>query len=251
MSARVSLVVLTGAGISADSGLSTFRGPPGSGGLWEGHRVEDVATPRAWARDPALVWRFYQMRRARLVEVEPNAAHAALVRLQRGLEAAGHAFTLVTQNVDGLHERAGSAALEMHGALRRLACEGCGRVVLDLEHLDPERFLPCAACGFPRLRPDVVWFEEVPRHLDLIAEAVEACTHFLAVGTSGVVHPAAGLLQLARENGARTFVSGLERPENLHPADLFLPGRAVDVLPRLVERWLAEGIPAAAPGPLR
>ena len=233
----VSVVVLTGAGISADSGLSTFRG---AGGLWEGQRVEDVATPRAWARDPALVWRFYQLRRAGMLAVAPNDAHRALARLERGMKAAGHGFTLVTQNVDGLHARAGSDALEMHGSLARLRCERCGRVVPDLEHLDPQRFVPCAACGHPRLRPDVVWFEEMPFFLDEIETAALACTRFLAVGTSGVVYPAAGMLELARAGGARTFVNSLDPPENLHPGDEFLPGRAVDVIPPLVERWLAE-----------
>jgi NAD-dependent deacetylase len=233
----VSLVVLTGAGVSADSGLATFRG---SGGLWEGQRVEDVATPQAWARDPGAVWSFYQMRRRALVGAQPNAAHLALRRLEQELEAAGLGFTLITQNVDGLHERAGSRVLAMHGTLGRLACEACGAVLVDLQHLEPERFLPCRSCAHPRLRPDVVWFGEVPRHLEEIERALCDCTHFLAVGTSGQVYPAAGLLSQARQAGARTFVTGLEAPENLHPADTFLAGRAVEVVPRLVEDWLAE-----------
>src|SRR5439155_9074712 len=170
------------------------------GGLWESERGEDVATPRAWKRDPARVWRFYQMRRARLCEVAPNAAHLALARLERGMRSAGRAFTLVTQNVDGLHARAGSAAIEMHGALRRLACERCANVIEDLEHVDPERFVPCPACGMERLRPDVVWFGEMPRQLDEIERAATGCTHFLSVCTSGAVYPAAGLLALARES---------------------------------------------------
>ena len=136
------VLVLTGAGVSADSGVRTFRD---AGGLWEGHRVEDVATPEGWARDPALVWRFYQQRRAQLREVAPNAAHRALAAFAAAATAAGVGCTLVTQNVDDLHQRAGSAVLAMHGELLRLRCEGCGEVVVDRERLDPERFAPCRA----------------------------------------------------------------------------------------------------------
>lgn len=228
--------MLTGAGVSADSGLATFRD---AGGLWEGERVEEVATPWAWARDPERVWRFYQLRRARVRAAEPNAAHHALARLERQLVAAGRSFTLVTQNVDGLHARAGSRAIEMHGSLARLRCELCGESVEDLESLDPRRFVPCSACGHPRLRPDVVWFGEVPHCMPEILRAVARADTFLAAGTSGVVHPAAGLLQLAREAQARTFVNALEPPENLHSGDHFLAGRAAVVLPELVEQWAA------------
>ena len=181
--------------------------------------------------------------------VEPNAAHRALARLERALQDGGHGFTLVSQNVDGLHRRAGSRVLSMHGSLRRLACERCGAVVEDEEHLDPERFVPCAACGHERLRPDVVWFGEVPRHLDEIEAAVLDATDFWALGTSGVVYPAAGLLALARGIGARTVVGGLEEPDNLHPADRFVPGRAAAVVPRLVDELLASvGLAAPADG---
>jgi len=226
------VVVLTGAGVSADSGVATFRG---AGGLWEGHRLEEVATPEAWASDPELVWRFYQERRASLRDVVPNAAHRALANFERELEGAGGSFTLVTQNVDDLHERAGSnAALHMHGELALLVCERCRTRTRDLERLDPDRFLACTACGYERLRPDVVWFGEVPYHLDAIAEALEDVTHFLAIGTSGVVHPAAGLLELARNQGARTVVSSLEPPENAEPRDRFVAGRAAEVVPDLL-----------------
>ena len=235
MGARI--VVLTGAGISADSGVATFRG---AGGLWEGQRVEDVATPEAWAARPALVWRFYQLRRASLPGVQPNAAHAALVELERSLVRRGGELTLVTQNVDDLHDRAGSRPLHMHGELAVLRCERCDARVRDLEHLDPQRFVPCPRCGHARLRPDVVWFGELPYFLDEIEAAVSRCTHFLAIGTSGAVWPAAGYLGLARARGAHTVVATLEAPGNLHPADEFIPGRAVEVVPALCARWMAD-----------
>ena len=234
---RQHVVVLTGAGVSADSGLATFRG---AGGLWEGRRVEDVATPEAWARDPHAVWRFYQERRGLLRAVEPNAAHRALTRLERECAAAGHDCTLITQNVDDLHERAGSSPIHVHGELARLRCEACGEVVRDTEHTDTEVFVSCAACEHPRLRPDVVWFGEVPHHLDAIERALETCTGFAAVGTSGVVWPVAGFLLHARARGAATWVNALEEPENLAPQDRFLPGRASDVVPGLVDRLLEQ-----------
>ena len=227
------VVVLTGAGISADSGLATFRG---AGGLWEGQRVEEVATPEAWRADPRRVWRFYQMRRAALADVRPNPAHFALVELERSVEQAGGRFTLVTQNVDDLHRRAGSEhLLHMHGELALLKCESCGGRLRDLDSLDPGEFLPCRACGFDRLRPDVVWFGEIPYAMEEIQRAVAHCTHFLSVGTSGMVYPAAGLLQMARAVGARTWVQSLDPPENVDPKDTFVPGRAAETLPVLVQ----------------
>jgi len=229
---RGSVVVLTGAGISADSGLATFRG---AGGLWEGRRVEDVATPAAWARDPESVWRFYQLRRASLGKVEPNEAHRALARFEASLEGSGTEFLLVTQNVDDLHERAASRPVHMHGELAQLACEGCGFEVRDFEHLAPEEFVACARCS-RRMRPAVVWFGEVPRQLERIVAALERCTHFVAIGTSGLVYPAAGMLALAREGGARTIVTGLEPPDNLTLADEFVVGRAAEVVGALLQR---------------
>lgn len=237
------VLVLTGAGISADSGVRTFRD---AGGLWEEHRVEDVATPEAWERDPRLVWRFYQQRRAQLREVAPNAAHSALAAFERRLAAAGQTFTLVTQNVDDLHDRAGSTCLHMHGELLRLRCERCEVVVEDRVHLDPGRFVPCAACGHARLRPHIVWFGEVPLHLAAIEAELGRCTHFVAIGTSGRVWPAAGMLAAARSRGATTWVQALEPPDNLAAADRYHQGRAAVVVPAMLDELAAAiGLPRA------
>lgn len=227
---RQHVLVLTGAGVSADSGVRTFRD---NGGLWEGHRPEDVATPQAWRRNRELVWRFYQERRAQLSTVSPNPAHAALAELERRLSSAGVGFTLVTQNVDDLHERVGSRPIHMHGELAWLRCERCDRRVRDLEHTSPVEFVPCLACGHDALRPDIVWFGEMPYHMDAIELALDECTQFVAIGTSGQVWPAAGFLQAARQLGARTWVQSLDAPENLDPRDTFMPGRAAEVVPQL------------------
>ena len=227
------LVVMTGAGISADSGVRTFRD---SDGLWEGYRPEEVATPEAWAHDPGLVWRFYQERRAQLRKVAPNAAHMALTSTATKLTARGDQLTLVTQNVDDLHERALSSAIHMHGELAVLRCEECGHTKRDLEHVEPNQFLPCSACGYHRLRPDIVWFGEVPYHLNEIEKALLDCTHFLAIGTSGQVYPAAGMLQIARDRSAKTFVQALELPSNASRHDQFVAGRAAQVVPELLNR---------------
>lgn len=245
MTAAHHIVVLTGAGISADSGVSTFRA---ADGLWEGHRVEDVATPDGWESDPRLVWRFYQERRRQLRSVRPNAAHVALATFARVAATAGHTVTLVTQNVDDLHDRAGSEVLHMHGELLQLRCEQCGEVVVDTLHVDPWRFVPCAMCGHPRLRPHIVWFGEVPFHLPQIERALARCTHFVAIGTSGVVWPAAGMLHQARTQGAVTWVQSLEPPANLDPRDRYRRGRAAEVVPQLLAELAAElGLPALPP----
>ena len=230
------LVVMTGAGISADSGVQTFRD---AGGLWEGHRPEDVATPEAWDADPELVWRFYQARRAQLREVEPNPAHHALATAARTCRANGDRFTLVTQNVDDLHERAGSDAIHMHGELAQLRCERCGHTQRDLKRTGPE-FLACPECAHARLRPDIVWFGEVPYHLDAIEAALRDCTHFVAIGTSGQVWPAAGMLHAARSGGAKTWVQALEVPANAETEDTFVEGRAAEVVPALMEQIVAD-----------
>ncbi|PZQ60472.1 MAG: NAD-dependent protein deacylase [Sphingomonas taxi] len=197
------IVILTGAGISAESGIATFRGP---GGLWEGHRVEDVCTPEALARDPALVHRFYDLRRAALASVTPNDAHRALARLDR--EWPGE-LLIVTQNVDDLHERAGARRmLHMHGELLSALCATCG------ERRAWEGALPpgsrCTACGAAALRPDIVFFGEMPYAMARIEAALAAADLFVSIGTSGAVYPAAGFVQMADAYGAATLELNLE-----------------------------------------
>jgi NAD-dependent deacetylase len=225
------VAALTGAGVSAESGLATFRG---AGGLWEGHHVEEVATPEAFRRDPALVWRFYHQRRANLKTARPNPGHFALVTLE-GRFADG--FALITQNVDGLHRAAGSQrVLEVHGNLNRVRCTGCGRVAdRPGEALDE---LPrCPACA-ALLRPDVVWFgENLPEDVWLEAEAAAAqCDCFLVIGTSAVVYPAAGLVDVARGGGASVIEVNLAATPASRRADACLFGPSGQLLPRLVER---------------
>ena len=223
------VVVLTGAGVSAESGLKTFRD---EGGLWEGHDVKEVATPEAFARDPDLVHRFYDARRRQLREVEPNAAHRALARLEH---ESGHDVLLVTQNVDDLHERAGSRdVLHMHGELLKARCLACGARVEWREDLLPRP--PCPRCGTPALRPDVVWFGEVPYHLDAIYDALWDCDVFAAIGTSGVVYPAAGFVRTARSAGACTIEMNLGASEAASAFDEVREGPATVTVPA----WVAE-----------
>jgi NAD-dependent deacetylase len=198
------IVILTGAGISAESGLATFRGPDG---LWEGHRVEDVATPEAFARNPALVQRFYDLRRAALKGVEPNAAHRALARLDA--EWTGE-LLIVTQNVDDLHERAGARRLlHMHGELKSVWCRACDARAAWEEDLSGAP--PCPACGRAgQLRPDIVWFGEMPHDMERIDRAIMDADLFVSIGTSGAVYPAAGFVQTARYCGARTLEMNLD-----------------------------------------
>lgn len=230
------IAVLTGAGISAESGLRTFRG---ADGLWEGHRLEEVATPYAWSADPDKVWRFYQQRRQQLASVEPNPAHVALVRLESTLPPG--CFTLITQNVDDLHDRAGSVNLiHMHGELRLLRCERCGNVDerMDEEHLDEDIPVACAACGDEMMRPHIVWFHEMPFEMHAIDEAVTGADIFLTVGTSGNVYPAAGLLDIASATGAYCIGVNLDAPMNVHLFHEFHEGPAGRLLPTLVDDWL-------------
>lgn len=195
------IVILTGAGISAESGLKTFRD---NGGLWEDHRVEEVATPEAFARDPAMVHRFYNARRRQLQEpgLGPNAAHLALARLEQAWPGE---LLLVTQNVDNLHERAGcSKLIHMHGELLKARCTHCDAVLDWLDDLSVD--VPCPACSSPgALRPNVVWFGEMPLEMDRIYQALADCDVFAGIGTSGQVYPAAGFVQQACQAGAYTI----------------------------------------------
>jgi NAD-dependent deacetylase len=223
------VAVLTGAGISAASGIPTFRGA--QDGLWSRYRPEDLATPEAFARDPELVWRWYDWRRGLIAAGAPNAAHRALATL-----AERTSLTLVTQNVDGYHQQAGSTGVvEFHGSIWCLRCTGCGR-----EEDDRRVPLPippsCPACG-ALTRPGVVWFGEGidPLVMETATRAAAHCDVFLVVGTAGVVHPAAGLADLARGRGARVVEFNLEPTPLTRLAHLHVPGSAADTLPRLVE----------------
>ena len=226
------IVILTGAGVSAESGLATFRGPEG---LWEGHRVEDVATPEAFRRDPALVHAFYDARRVKLGSVEPNEAHKALARLDAEWPGG---LLLVTQNVDDLHERAGSKRLiHMHGELARGWCLACD-----------ERFrwdeptgegATCPNCGVQgQVRPDIVWFGEMPYEMEHIDEVLQRCDLFVSIGTSGAVYPAAGFVQTARYCGAKTLEINLEPSLGSYMFDESRTGRAGELVPAWVKEVL-------------
>jgi NAD-dependent deacetylase len=224
------IVILTGAGISAESGIDTFRD---RGGLWEQHRVEDVATPEAFVRDPDLVLRFYDMRRAAIQTKEPNAAHHALARLDA--EWAGN-LTIVTQNVDDLHERAGAKRLiHMHGTHLTAWCLACERkpawrgTLLDRP--------ACPDCGVVgKMRPDIVWFGEMPYDMDKIYHALNRADLFVSIGTSGAVYPAAGFVRDAREQGVKTLELNLEPSQGSHWFDEARHGAATEIVPA----WVGE-----------
>jgi NAD-dependent deacetylase len=227
------IVILTGAGVSAESGVATFRGPDG---LWEGHRVEDVATPEAFERYPALVQKFYDERRAKLKTVEPNAAHLALARLDALWPGE---LLIVTQNVDDLHERAGARrVLHMHGELKSAWCLACQERVRWEEQLSSGPI--CPACGAKgRLRPDIVWFGEMPYEMNRIDEALREADLFVSIGTSGAVYPAAGFVQTARYCGARTLEMNLEPSLGSLYFHESRPGPAGVLVPEWVEETLA------------
>ena len=228
------IVILTGAGVSAESGIATFRGP---GGLWEGHRVEDVCTPEALADDPALVHRFYDLRRAALAGVVPNAAHDALARLDRGWRGE---LLIVTQNVDDLHERAGAVRmLHMHGELNSALCAACGTRRAWREALPPGT--RCDACGAEALRPDIVFFGEMPYHMTRIDAALAAADLFVSIGTSGAVYPAAGFVQTARAYGAATLELNLEPSAGSAWFDETRLGAAGALVPAWVDEVLGAG----------
>jgi len=223
-----SIAVLTGAGVSAESGVPTFRG---NGGLWKQHRAESLATPEAFARDPKLVWEWYDWRRSVLAEVKPNAGHHALAELEQRTPN----FTLITQNVDGLHELAGSRnVLRVHGSIWMLRCLGCGREEEDRRSPLPE-IPPRCACG-GMLRPGVVWFGEslAPDVWKAAEEAARSCELLLVIGTSAVVYPAAGLARLAKSSGARIVEINVAETPLSREIDEFLLGPSGELLPRLI-----------------
>ena len=226
------IVILTGAGISAESGIATFRGP---GGLWEGHRVEDVCTPEALARDPDLVHRFYDLRRAGLSAVVPNAAHHALARLDAEWPGA---LLIVTQNVDDLHERAGATRLvHMHGELHSALCATCNARQEWRHSLPPGS--RCSACDAPALRPDIVFFGELPYQMDVIDRALGRADLFVSIGTSGSVYPAAGFVQTAKYHGAQSLELNLDpSAASLWFSETRL-GSASDLVPAWVDEMLA------------
>jgi NAD-dependent deacetylase len=228
-----SLVILTGAGISAESGVKTFRD---AGGLWEDHRIEDVASPEGFARDPALVQRFYNARRRQLREVRPNAAHEALARLEAEWQGD---FLLVTQNVDDLHQRAGSRGLvAMHGELLKARCLACGEASPWDADIAPDS--RCPACGAEGgLRPHIVWFGEMPLELDRIFRALGGCDVFAAIGTSGNVYPAAGFVD-AVPRSCRTVELNLEPSLVATAFRDRRVGRATELVPAWVEEILRQ-----------
>ena len=231
LAAAARVTVLTGAGISAESGVPTFRGKDG---LWQGFRATDLATPEAFARDPKLVWKFYNWRRELLAPLRPNPAHEALVRLEGKVPQ----FTLLTQNIDDLHRKAGSRNIvELHGNIWLVRCTRCLRVARNEEVPVPE--LPtCPECG-DLLRPHVVWFGEAldPVDLERAVDASRSCQVMLVIGTSAVVQPAASLALVARERGARVAEINLEATPYTHLLDAALHGKAGALVPQLAEGW--------------
>lgn len=223
--------VLTGAGISAESGLPTFRA---SDGLWAGNRIEDVCTPEAWQRNPALVWKFYSARREQGAKAQPNPAHVALADLERRI---GDRFFLCTQNVDDLHERAGSVRLiHMHGELNKARCEReCGRPPVEDRaiYASLDEVSRCTCGGL--LRPHIVFFGEIPLEMDRIQQEINRATLMLVIGTSGSVYPAANFVHWARLNGARTVYIGPEEPLNSSAFTQTVEGKAGEAMPGLFQ----------------
>jgi NAD-dependent deacetylase len=228
------LFVLTGAGISAESGLATFRG---SGGLWNGHRVEEVATPEAWQANPELVWRFYSQRRRDALAAQPNAAHKALAEIEKRLtETNPQNFYLCTQNVDDLHERAGSRRVHhMHGSLFQSRCTRSNEHFTDHSLYEDPNDLPICKTCHASIRPHIVWFGEIPLDMDAIYRELNRATTLLVVGTSGSVYPAAGFVHIANQRRIRTIYVGPEEPLNLDAFDDVILSTATEALPKLIE----------------
>jgi len=230
------IVILTGAGISAESGINTFRD---AGGLWENHRIEDVATPEAFQRDPHGVQSFYNRRREQLRDpaIQPNAAHRALAELEQALPGQ---VLVVTQNVDDLHERAGSRnVIHMHGELLKARCQSTEILVPADRDLDPA--LSCTVCGAAGcLRPHVVWFGEMPLEMERIYATLAGCERFISIGTSGNVYPAAGFVAEARTSGAHTTELNLEPSEQLTAFHEHRHGRATELVPAYIRELLGD-----------
>lgn len=240
-SQREHIVILTGAGISAESGLGTFRD---EGGLWAQHALEDVATPEGYARNPDLVHSFYNARRRQARAATPNAAHKALARLQSAHRGQVH---LITQNVDGLHEAAGSSSvIHMHGVLDGALCNACEARWTAPDEMSPQS--QCPTCGQHTVRPDVVWFGEMPYHMDEIYHLVCSADLFAAIGTSGQVYPAAGLVQEARSAGAHTVELNLEPSATVSAFAETRFGKASQCVPAWVDSLLEA---QAASDPIR
>lgn len=222
------IVILTGAGISAESGLATFRAEDG---LWSGHYIEDVATLGGYRRNPQHVLNFYNDRRKDVAAAQPNAAHYAIAKLQQS----GHDVYLVTQNVDDLHEKAGSKVIHMHGSLANAVCESCGHKQPATDRMSVND--PCMDCGELTVRPDIVWFGEEPHFMLDIDSKLRRCDMFLAIGTSGNVYPAAGFARIARKKG-HTIEFNIDRSENAND----FKERVIGPASQTVSRWVDEFI---------
>jgi NAD-dependent deacetylase len=229
------IVILTGAGISADSGLKTFRD---NDGLWENHRVEEVATPEAFYSNPELVYRFYNLRRLQLKETKPNPAHIAVGEL---VNSDKFETILVTQNVDDLHERGGAENLiHMHGELRKVKCLKSGKSISWTEELDGTHLCECCTDPSP-MRPDIVWFGEMPYQMDEIMRHLSDCDLFISIGTSGHVYPAAGFVQMAKiEAGAECVELNLDESMQSSVFDESIRGRAAEIVPQYIEKLLGN-----------
>lgn len=228
---KKNLVILTGAGISAESGIKTFRD---SNGLWENHPIEDVATPEAFHRNPALVYEFYNLRRAQLLEenVKPNLAHKSMANFQK--ESSKYTTHLITQNVDNLHERAGAKAIHMHGELQKARCSKTNNVFNWQDSFDENTNCPCCK-QTGNLRPHIVWFGEMPLSMDEIYKLLEEADIFAAIGTSAQVYPAAMFYQIAKQSGAKTVELNLEKTGASLDFDLSINGKATEIVPKFLD----------------
>jgi len=222
----MNIVMLTGAGISAESGIKTFRD---SNGLWEEYKIEDVATVRGFLRNPSLVNNFYNSRREELKNIKPNNAHFAISEFQKN-----NNLTLITQNIDNLHESAGSSVIHMHGELLKARCANTNETWDIADNITETTVCPC--CSSNNVRPDVVWFGEMPMYLENIQILIEACDIFVAVGTSGNVYPAANFVKVAKDYGAHTVLINIEHPTNNAQFDEVILGSASVELPKFLNK---------------